>query len=150
RKTKAAPPAAPSTSSSGEMRAATAPSGGASAAADVRLDYAVVYIHGIGHQDPPHQAKANWDTALFGSTMSDTVMAYWSDIRYPTSSDVVGAARTRATTPTDAALQSNKARQFMNQLQQEIANVAEWPAAADARTRVLGNGSVIGGALFRW
>ncbi len=44
----------------------------------------VVYIHGIGRQLPPAEAKRAWDLALYGADQGErTRMAYWADIRHP-------------------------------------------------------------------
>lgn len=42
----------------------------------------VVYMHGIGNQEPPKELKRIWDVALFGVDMgARTRMAYWADLR---------------------------------------------------------------------
>jgi len=44
----------------------------------------LIYIHGIGEQDPPEELKPQYDQALFGHDKSDhTRLAYWADILHP-------------------------------------------------------------------
>jgi subtilisin family serine protease len=61
----------------------------------------IIYIHGIGRQEPPAELKFNWDLALFGRDMgSRTRMAYWADILHDIHDDQAHVAerlRTRAT-----------------------------------------------------
>jgi hypothetical protein len=46
----------------------------------------IVYIHGVGDQEPATELKRSWDLALFGQDMgSRTSMAYWADLTRPTS-----------------------------------------------------------------
>ncbi len=53
----------------------------------------VVYIHGIGSQPPPVDAKRGWDLSLFGQDMGErTRMAYWADIRHPVAAGKRGLA----------------------------------------------------------
>lgn len=41
----------------------------------------IIYVHGIGQQDPPRELKLEWDLALFGRDLGErSRMAYWSDI----------------------------------------------------------------------
>ena len=41
----------------------------------------VVYVHGVGRQDPEAIVKRDWDTALFERDMGSlSSMAYWADI----------------------------------------------------------------------
>ncbi|MGA9334212.1 MAG: S8 family peptidase [Rudaea sp.] len=118
-------------------------------AKDAKLPLAVVYIHGIGQQDPPAIAKANWDTALFGQSMSDTAMAYWADIRHPPPQDNV---RTRALAREDGALSGDDAQQFMTRLQRRIDSRVRvtLPAGANRTAVFSGLFAGIGDALFGW
>jgi subtilisin family serine protease len=44
----------------------------------------VIYIHGIGRQDPAADLKLQWDLALFGQDMgAGTRMAWWADLLRP-------------------------------------------------------------------
>ncbi len=44
----------------------------------------VVYIHGIGAQNPADELKLEWDLALFGRDLGErSRMAYWADILHP-------------------------------------------------------------------
>lgn len=44
----------------------------------------VVYIHGIGRQEPAAELKLQWDLALFGQDMgARTRMAWWADVLRP-------------------------------------------------------------------
>jgi hypothetical protein len=46
--------------------------------------FQVIYIHGIGEQEPPLTLKRNYDEALFGRDVGDrTRMVYWADILHP-------------------------------------------------------------------
>lgn len=41
----------------------------------------IIYVHGIGKQEPEEVVKRAWDIALFGKDMGDySRMAYWADI----------------------------------------------------------------------
>jgi hypothetical protein len=84
------------------VKASAAPSAGGSSD-DIRA-CSVVYIHGIGSQEPAEVTKRNWDTALFGQQMDETAMAYWADIRHPlTAASLRGKSAGRpARTPTSA------------------------------------------------
>lgn len=57
----------------------------------------IVYIHGIGRQEPPERLKRAWDLALFGREMGEqTVMAYWADILHGEPTSPKGARRAKA------------------------------------------------------
>lgn len=57
---------------------------------------ALVYIHGIGRQEPHARCKREWDVALFGKDMqARTAMAYWADVNHPELAGA-GPARTRS------------------------------------------------------
>ncbi len=113
------------------------------------LPLAVVYIHGIGHQDPPAVAKANWDMALFGQSMADTRMAYWADILHPLPK---GNVETRALGRANSALASDAARRFMDRLQDRV--VPQMRTAVPSgmvRSKIFsGLFAGIGDALFAW
>ncbi len=65
----------------------------------------VVYIHGIGKQDPPDEIKRQWDLALFGREMGDdTCMAYWSDVLHPEAEPALRAQSTRSAIDIDRLL----------------------------------------------
>ncbi|MEO7547800.1 MAG: S8 family serine peptidase, partial [Ramlibacter sp.] len=50
----------------------------------VPLESLVIYVHGVGQDDPAAQLKLHWDLALFGRDMGDrSVMAYWADLVRP-------------------------------------------------------------------
>lgn len=137
------------TKSTARKRALTAaPSNSGDAGAQMALPYSVVYIHGIGQQDAPAVIKANWDTALFGQTMADTVMAYWADIRHPLKQDTV---RVRALERSEKALAGDDARQFMDAMQNQLqARVSVVRPSGDYRAEVFGVLPGIGDALFKW
>ena len=119
------------------------------APADTKLPLSVVYIHGIGHQDPPATAKANWDTALFGQSMTETIMAYWADILHP---DPQGNIGTRAIARTDRALAGDEAQRFMQRLQTKVElRARSIEPSGPNRGKVFGGiFSGIGDALFNW
>jgi subtilisin family serine protease len=127
-------------------RAVATAAAGSRAVSDVRLECAVVYIHGIGNQGTPEALKRDWDTALFGQAMADTDMAFWSDIRHPPAP----AGRTRArTVARDAALGGAKAREYMRAVGERL-GVRDAGARAGVRARVLPWLPGIGDALFEW
>jgi hypothetical protein len=129
-------------------RVAAASLGPAPAAvAERRLDYAVVYVHGIGRQDPPAQAKAGWDTALFGEAMLETDMAYWADLRHPVEGGP--GARTLRQRP-DRALEGSEARRFMQELEEALAGRLRRTAAGTVRGQVFGWLPGVGDTLFEW
>ena len=126
-------------------QAATASFARGLAASDASLDFSVVYIHGIGSQGPPEEAKRDWDTALFGQAMGDTDMAYWADIRHPVASGV----RTRTLGTPDKALAGADARRFMQALQSAL-GVADGVGRGQVRHKVFSLLPGVGDALFRW
>jgi hypothetical protein len=66
-------------------------------ASDNSRAYSVLYVHGIGHQEPAEATKRNWDTALFGQAMGDqTRLAYWADVRDGGASADAAGTRSRA------------------------------------------------------
>lgn len=55
----------------------------------------LVYIHGIGQQEPPAQLELLWDHALFGRSLGErSRMAYWADLRHPV--EAAGSIGTRS------------------------------------------------------
>ncbi|MBM3524445.1 MAG: hypothetical protein FJX57_15955, partial [Alphaproteobacteria bacterium] len=54
------------------------------ASASSRAEPIVIYVHGIGDQDPKAELKLAWDLALFGKDFgARSRMAYWADILRP-------------------------------------------------------------------
>ena len=48
----------------------------------------VVYVHGIGEHPAKAEVKSQWDLALFGKPMPESVFAYWADILHGNSADL--------------------------------------------------------------
>lgn len=118
-------------------------------AADAALPYSVVYIHGIGQQEPPEVCKRNWDTALFGQSMSDTTMAYWADIRHPPAAGLGARARPVSRPATLSAA----ARRFSESLREsmiERAGIAMTTRSGSVNAKVFALFPGIGDALFKW
>lgn len=131
------------------IRAASASATVSTSASDTQLPYSVVYIHGIGQQDPPTICKQNWDTALFGQSMADTTMAYWSDIRHP----IGEAVTTRALGRLDRALSGKEAQQFADDLTAAVmarVGVVTGERSGSINTKVFTLFPGIGDALFKW
>lgn len=130
------------------LEATPEPAAPADSASD-SLPYSVVYIHGIGQQDPPAVAKQNWDMALFGHTMADTTMAYWADIRHP----LPGAVGAQALGRLDRSLGTTEAQAFAAKLTATMASragVAAGAATGTFNAKVFTIFPGIGDALFKW
>jgi hypothetical protein len=112
-----------------------------------RLACPVIYIHGIGAQNPSQQLRLDWDMALFGQTMSDTEMAYWADIRHPAGRGV----GTRALRPADDALKSREAQAFISALQNAIEpRIPKTVPRSAMQPKIFGSFTGIGDALFEF
>jgi subtilisin family serine protease len=110
-----------------------------------KLTCPVIYIHGIGAQNPAQQLRQDWDTALFGQAMPDTEMAYWADIRHPAGRGI----GTRALRPADGALKSIEAQRFIAAMQKAIGpHIPKAVSRATMQTRIFGSFTGIGDALF--
>jgi hypothetical protein len=107
----------------------------------------VIYIHGIGAQNPSQQLRLDWDTALFGQAMSNTEMAYWADIRHPASQGM-GAHALRAM---DTALRSSDAQRFIDALQNTITpHIPKVVPRSAIQSKIFGSFSGIGDAFFEF
>lgn len=70
-------------------------------ASDTSRAYSVLYIHGLGQQEPAEATKRNWDTALFGQSMGEaTSLAYWADILHGSEGRAAGRRTRSRTGPT--------------------------------------------------
>jgi hypothetical protein len=120
---------------------------GASSSQTEQLACPVIYIHGIGAQNPAQQLRLDWDMALFGQAMSGTEMVYWADIRHPTGKGV----GTRALQPSDKALNSKEAQLFISALQKKIEpRIPKTVPRSAMQTKIFGSFTRIGDALLNF
>jgi len=108
----------------------------------------VVYIHGIGKQEPADELKREWDLALFGREMGPTTrMAYWSDILHPAApGPTVRAAAAGAAPSVDSLLthagvdpRNKSARQLAESLLDTMG--VDTGVAGTAKVAVMGAGN---------
>lgn len=69
------------------------PEGAAGRGAEPRRATRLVYMHGIGWQEPKERLRRLWDLALFGSELAasspvgESRLAYWADLLHPAAPD---------------------------------------------------------------
>jgi subtilisin family serine protease len=132
----------PSTSRSTRTRARAAAEARA-ATSDLGAEPpALIYIHGIGRQEPHARCKREWDVALFGRDVgARSAMAYWADVNHPELAGE-GSARTRSL---GADLEDDDGELDLEALLDDADAPAEARAwAADLARRVEGESGPLG------
>ncbi|MES2414510.1 MAG: S8 family serine peptidase [Pseudomonadota bacterium] len=86
---------------------------GAETGGSINQDSLLIYIHGVGQDEPGDQVKLKWDLALFGRDMGErSRMAYWADLVRP---EVLRAGYSTASRAGDATPGISDIRQAIDE-----------------------------------